>query len=72
MVQKMVWDSTFTITIWDFVILMIACLMISTRADNRGHKLLSEIFGVIGLCCLVIFFTRMGPQVLEHLINKYQ
>lgn len=68
----MVWDFTFTVMAWDFLIMGAAFGVIGLRAEKRGDEMLSGIFIWLALGFIVIYFTHMAPQMLERITNKHQ
>ncbi len=67
----MILDSTFTVTIWDILIIAFACLGIATILGERyGDWKTYYIFGCLGIGFLVMALVRLAPQMLEIIINN--
>lgn len=69
---KMVWDFTFTVMAWDFLILAVPIGIIGLRLEKQGDEALSKILIWISLSLVAIYFTHMAPQMLERITNKHQ
>ena len=68
----MTWDFTFTLMIWDFLILAVASallILLGSKSGKDGGNLqvLAFVLLFIFISSFAMFFVRIVPQILEYL-----